>query len=52
MRILRDYAITTYAETFMKRGSDSLTNDITQLRSTTAEARFWAGIGLLVTVSK
>jgi putative DNA primase/helicase len=34
MRILGDYAITTYAETFMKRSGDSLTNDIARLRGT------------------
>jgi len=34
MRILGDYAITTYPETFMKRSSDSLTNDIARLRGT------------------
>jgi phage/plasmid-associated DNA primase len=32
MRILGDYAITTFAETFMKRNNDSLTNDIARLR--------------------
>jgi putative DNA primase/helicase len=34
MRILRDYAITTYAETFMKRNNDTTTNDIARLRGT------------------
>jgi putative DNA primase/helicase len=34
MRILGDYAISTYPETFMKRSSDSLTNDIARLRGT------------------
>jgi len=34
MRILGDYAITTYAETFMKRSNDALTNDIARLRGT------------------
>jgi putative DNA primase/helicase len=34
MRILGDYAITTFAETFMKRSNDSLTNDIARLRGT------------------
>jgi len=33
-RILGDYATTTYAETFMKRSNDSLTNDIARLRGT------------------
>jgi putative DNA primase/helicase len=32
MRILGDYAITTYAETFMKRNNDATTNDIARLR--------------------
>jgi putative DNA primase/helicase len=34
MRILGDYAITTYPETFMKRSGDSLTNDLARLRGT------------------
>jgi putative DNA primase/helicase len=34
MRILGDYAITTYAETFMKRNNDTTTNDIARLRGT------------------
>jgi putative DNA primase/helicase len=33
-RILGDYAISTYAETFMKRNNDSATNDIARLRGT------------------
>ena len=32
MNILGDYAISTYAETFMKRSNDSTTNDIARLR--------------------
>ena len=31
-RILGDYAISTYAETFMKRNNDTATNDIARLR--------------------
>jgi putative DNA primase/helicase len=34
MHILGDYAITTYAETFMKRSNETLTNDIARLRGT------------------
>jgi putative DNA primase/helicase len=34
MRILGDYAITTYAETFMRRNNDTTTNDIARLRGT------------------
>jgi len=33
-RILGDYAIATYAETFMKRNNDTATNDIARLRGT------------------
>jgi len=40
-RILGDYALSTYAETFMKRNNDTATNDIARLRGarfvTTAE---------------
>jgi len=34
MHILGDYAVTTYAETFMKRSNETLTNDIARLRGT------------------
>ena len=34
MHILGDYAISTYAETFMKRNNDTATNDIARLRGT------------------
>ncbi|MDR1802840.1 MAG: hypothetical protein LBQ94_04480 [Treponema sp.] len=34
MGILGDYAISTYAETFMKRNNDTATNDIARLRGT------------------
>jgi putative DNA primase/helicase len=34
MHILGDYAIPTYAETFMKRSNDTATNDIARLRGT------------------
>jgi len=34
MHILGDYAISTYAETFMKRNNDTSTNDIARLRGT------------------
>jgi putative DNA primase/helicase len=34
MQILGDYAISTYAETFMKRNNDTATNDIARLRGT------------------
>jgi putative DNA primase/helicase len=33
-RILGDYAISTYADTFMKRNNDTATNDIARLRGT------------------
>ena len=34
MRLLGDYATSTYPETFMKRGNDTATNDIARLRGT------------------
>jgi putative DNA primase/helicase len=34
MQILGDYAISTWAETFMKRNNDTATNDIARLRGT------------------
>jgi putative DNA primase/helicase len=45
MHILGDYAISTYAETFMKRNNDTATNDIARLQGTrfvtTAETEQW-----------